>query len=196
MRVLFRSAAGDHVHASDSDGGRILGIIAKMLPREVDAIARTGIEDDPAKTTRDELISAIPIVLKQIEADPALLFSYAISVEAQGGEAPAGQSFTRGSGLSGIRLPDTASDLVYAIWCGPGKCDLVETSIGADGRGKDLRTVDLRNQIELQTSNMGRIRIHRRRVKTQLLQELQRLLAAAQAWPPGDVAKFVPGVRE
>jgi hypothetical protein len=104
---------------------------------------------------------------------------------------PAGQSFARGSGISGIRLPGAAADHVYTISCGPGRCDLVETSIGADGRGTDLRTLDLRSQKELETANLGRIRIHRRRARTRLPQQLQQLLAIIQAWPPGEVAKFV-----
>jgi len=196
MRIVFRSAVGDHIHESDSAGGCILGIVAKTLAPEVDAIARTGIEDDPVTTTRNELMSAIPPVLNRIEADAALLFAYGISVEAHGDQSPAGRSFAQGSGISGIRLPEAASNLVYAIWCGPGQCDLVETLIGADGRANDLRTLDLRNETELQTANMGKIRIHRRRVKTKLPQELQRLLQVAHNWPEGEVAKFMPGLRE
>ena len=196
MRLVFRSAAGDFAHESDNAGGRILGIIAKTLPKEVDAIARTGMKEDPVMTTREVLISAIPAVLKYIESDPVLLFAYATSVEAHGDEPPAGRSFAEGNGVSGIRLPNAGSNLVYAIWCGPGKCDLVETSLGADGRGTDLRTLDLRNEKELQTANMGRIRIYRKRAKTKLPEELHRLLEAAQTWPPGDIAKFVPGLRE
>jgi hypothetical protein len=134
---------------------------------------------------------AIHAVLGRIEADPGLLFAYGISVEAQGDEPPAGQSFARGSGITGIRLPGAAAERVYTIWCGPGRCDLVEAAIGADGRGTDLRTEDLRGEKDLQTANMGRIRIHRRRAKTRLPQELERLLATVQSWPSGEVAKFV-----
>lgn len=191
MRIVFRATDLEYVHQSDSASGRILGVIAKTLPREVAAIAHNGIEDDPEKTTRDELISAIHAVRGRIEADPSLLFAYGISVEAQGDGPPAGQSFARGSGISGIRLPGAAADRVYTIWCGPGQCDLVETALGADGRGTDVRTVDLRAEKELQTANMGRIRIHRRRAKTRLPQELERLLATVEAWPPGELAKFV-----
>jgi hypothetical protein len=193
---MFRSAGRDHIHESDSAGGRILGIIARTLPREVDVIARTGIEDDPVTTTREELISAIPAVLKRIVSYPALLFAFATSFEAHGNEPPAGRSFTGGSGISGIRLPGASSNLVYALRCGPGQCELVETSIGADGRGTNLRTLDLREEQQIQTVNLDRIRIHRKRIKTKLPDELQRLLQAAQTWPPGEVAKFVPGLRD
>jgi hypothetical protein len=51
--------------------------------------------------------------------------------------------------------------------------------------------VDLRSAKDLQTANLGKIRIHRRRVKTRLAQELEGLLTAAQSWPAGEVAKFV-----
>jgi hypothetical protein len=51
--------------------------------------------------------------------------------------------------------------------------------------------MDLRGQSEVQTANMGRIRIHRRRAKTQLPQELERLLATVEGWHPGEVAKFI-----
>jgi hypothetical protein len=191
MQIVFRASNSEYVHQSDSAGGRILAAIAKSLPREAAAIAHNGFEEHPVKTTRDELISALHAVLGRIEADPALLLAYSISVQAQGDETPAGQSFARGSGITGIRLPGASDDRVYTIWCGPGQCDLVETAVGADGRGTELRTVDLRSEKDLQTANMGRIRIHRRRAKTRLPQELERLLAAVQLWPPGEVAKFV-----
>jgi hypothetical protein len=67
---------------------------------------------------------------------------------------------------------------------------MVETVIGPDGRGTDVGIVDLRGQHELQTVNMGRIRIHRRRANAQLPPELERLLSAVRGWPPGEVAKF------
>jgi hypothetical protein len=196
MRIVYRAADAEHVHESDGAGGRILAAIARTLPREVAAIAHSGIEEDPVKTTRDELLAAIRAVLGRIEAEPALLFAYGISVEAQGDEPPARPSFAHGSGLTGIRLPDAAADRVYTIWCGPGRCDLVEAALSADGRGTDVRTVDLRGEKALHTANMGRIRIHRRRSKTRLPQQLERLLAAVQAWPPGGVAKFIQGVHE
>jgi hypothetical protein len=191
MQIVFRAADLEYVHQSDGAGGRILATVAKSLPREVAAIAHNGVEERPEKTTRDELISAIHAVLGRIAADPGLLLAYGISVEAQGDEPPAGQSFARGSGITGIRLPGAPADRVFTIWCGPGQCDLVETAVGADGRGTDLRTVDLRGEKDLQTANMGKIRIHRRRGKTRLPQQLERLLATAQSWPPGEVAKFV-----
>jgi hypothetical protein len=172
-------------------GGPILAVIAKALPQEVAAIAHNGTRRHPAKTTRDELTAAIAAVLARIEADADLLFAYAVSVEAHGDERPAGRSFARGNGVSGIRLPGEPADRVHTIWCGPGRCDMVETAIGPDGRGTEIGAVDIRGQHELQTANMGRIRIHRRRVKTQLPQELERLLAAVRGWPPGEVAKFV-----
>jgi hypothetical protein len=137
------------------------------------------------------LVSAIRAVLRRIDADPALLFAYGVSVEAHGDERPAGRSFARGSGIGGIRLPGAPSDRVYTLWCGPGRCDVVETAVGPDGRGTDVGTVDLRGDRDVLTANMGRIRIHRRRTKTQLPHELERLQAAVQGWPPSEVAKFV-----
>jgi hypothetical protein len=189
MRVVYRSGDAEHVHETDSAGGRILGIIARVLPREVAAIAHNGTRRHPVKTSRDELMSALPAVLARIEADPGLLLGYAVSVEAHGDQSPVG-SFARGSGLSGIRLPDAPSDRVYALWCGPGRCDLEELAIGADGRGTVVGVADVRGGNELRTENMGRIRIHRRPLRTRIVQELGRMLAAVRGWPPGEVCKF------
>lgn len=191
MEIVFQCGRDEHVMNSDSAGGRILAAIAKVLPREVAAIAHNGTVRHPEMTTRDELLTALSAVLGQIESNPALLNAYSVSVKAHGDERPAGKSFGQGSGLSGIRLPESPADRVYAVWCGPGRCDLVEMTIGPDGRGIEQGTVDLRGERELLTANMGPIRIHSRRAKTQLPQELQRLQAAIQGWPPGEVAKFV-----
>jgi hypothetical protein len=190
MQIIFRANGVEYGFESGSSGP-ILAVLAKTLPREVAAIAHNGTPRRPERTTRDELMSAIRAVLDRLAADPGLLFTYGISIEAQGGEPPAGGSFTRGSGVSGIRLPGAPADRVYAIWCSPGRCDLVETAIGPDGRGTDVGCVDLRAQTEVQTANMGSIRIHRRKARTQLSQELGRLLTTVQGWPPGEVEKFV-----
>jgi hypothetical protein len=191
MQIVFQSGENRHVFDSDTAGGRILAAIARTLPQEVAAIAHNGTARHPEMTTRDELLAAIGVVLSQIEADSGLLNAYAVSVKAHGDERPAGKSFGRGSGLSGIRLPDTPADRAYALWCDPGRCDLVEMLIGPDGRGIEQGTVDLRGKRELLTANLGPIRIHARRAKTRLPEELQRLVAAVQAWPAGKVAKFV-----
>ena len=191
MKIVFQSGETKHVFDSDSAGGPILAAIAKALPREVAAIAHNGTARHPEMTTRDELLAAIGAVLGQIEADPALLNAYSVSVKAHGDDRPAAKSFGRGSGLSGIRLPDSPADRVFALWCGPARCDLVEMTIGPDGRGIEQGTVDLRGKRELLTANLGPIRIHSRRAKTRLPQELQRLQEAVERWPPGEVAKFV-----
>jgi len=127
MQIVFRSGELEHGFESDSAGGRILAAIARGLPREVAAIAHNGTERQPELTTQTELQSAIRAVLAQIDSDPALLFGYAVSVDAHGDGSPA--SVSRGNGLSGIRLPGAASDRAFAIWCGPGQCDLVEMRI-------------------------------------------------------------------
>jgi hypothetical protein len=191
MQIVFRSGELEHRFESDSAGGRILAAIAKGLPGEVAAIAHNGTPRHPELTTQAELLSAIGAVLKQIDSAPALLFGYAVSVEAHGDEPPGATSMSRGNGISGIRLPGAAPDRAFAIWCGPGQCDLVEMRIEPDGRGTELGTVDLRGEREVLTANMGRIRVHRKKVKTQLPQELKRLQAAVQSWPGGEIAKFM-----
>jgi len=191
MQIVYRADDVEHGLQTDSAGGPILAAIAKTLPREVAAIAHNGTPQRPEKTTRDELMAAIRAVLRRIEADPGLLFAYGVSVEAHGEERPAGRSFARGCGVSGLRLPGAPADRVYAVWCGPGRCDLVEMAIAPDGRGTEVGTVDLRAEKEVQTVNLGRIRIHRRKAKTQLREELERLLATLQKWPPGEVEKFI-----
>jgi hypothetical protein len=190
MRVVYRAADTEHLHETDGAGGQILGIIARALPREVAAIAHNGTPRRPEKTTRDELASAIRTVQGRIAADPSLLFAYACSVKAHGDDRPAGRQLARGSGISGIRYPDTPADCVYALWCGPGKCDLEEMAIDADGRGTVVGVADVRGEKELLTANMGRIRIHSRSLKTQIVPGLERLLAVVQGWPLGEVCKF------
>jgi len=49
----------------------------------------------------------------------------------------------------------------------------------------------VRGEREVLTANMGRVRIHRRKVKTQLPQELKRLQAVVQSWPAAEIAKFI-----
>jgi hypothetical protein len=190
MRIVYRSGDLEHVHEARSAEGRILGIIAKTLPKEVVAIARNGTEAEPEWTTKDELAAAIRAIQSRLEADPDLLTAFAHSVEAKGDKEPEDEQFKRGSGLSGIRLPDKPSDHVYSLWCGPGKCELEETVIGMNGRGTVVATLDIRGEEELQTENMGRIRIHRKPVKAPIVDEMKWLLAAVESWPAGKVAKF------
>jgi hypothetical protein len=191
MRIVYRAGDVEHGFEADSAGGQILAAIAKALPREIATIAHNGTPRLPEKTTQNELVSAIRAVLRRIDADPALLFAYGVSVEVHGDERPAARSFARGSGVGGIRLRGAPADRVYTLWCGPGRCDLVETAVGPDGRGTDVGTVDVRGERDVLTATMGRIRIHRRRAKTRRPQELERLQAVVRGWPPGEVAKLV-----
>jgi hypothetical protein len=190
MRIVYRSGVLEHVHEARSAEGRILGIIAKTLPQEVAAIAHNGTEAEPEWTTKDDLAAAIRAIQSRLGADPGLLLAFACSVESQGDGEPEDAQFKRGSGFSGIRLPDKPSDHVYSLWCGPGKCDLEESTIGSNGRGTVVATLDIRGEEELQTANMGRIRIHRRPVKVPIVDEMKWLLAAVESWPAGKVAKF------
>lgn len=190
MRIVYRSGALEHVHEARSAEGRILGIIAKTLPQEVAAFAHNGTEAEPVWTTKDALAAAIRAIQSRLEVDPALLLSFACVVESRGDGEPDDLQFKRGSGVSGIRLPDKPADHTYSLWCGPGKCDLEETVIGSNGRGTVGETLDIRSQEELQTANMGRIRIHRRPVKVPIVAEMKWLLEAVESWPTGQVAKY------
>jgi hypothetical protein len=190
MHIVYRSGDLEHVHDARSAEGRILGIIAKTLPKEVVAIAHNGTEAEPEWTTKDELAAAIRAIQSRLEADPNLLFAFASSAEAQGDEQPDDAQFSRGNGVSGIRLPDKPSDHIYNLLCGPGKCDLEETVIGLNGRGTVVATVDIRGKEDLQTANMGRIRIHRKPIKAPIVDEMKWLLEAVESWPAGKVAKY------
>jgi hypothetical protein len=189
MHIAYRSGAAEHAFQMDAACGPILAVIAKTLPREVAAVAQNGTPTRPARTSQGELTVAARAILGQLDADPGLLFAYTVSMEGDGG--PAGRSFGRGSGLSGIRLTGAPPDRAFAVRCGPGQCDLVEIAIGPDGRGTEVGTRDLRGQATLETANVGVLRIHRRKSKTRLREELERLLAAVEGWPRGEVEKVV-----
>ena len=63
MWLMYRQADREHAFACDADGGRILGVIARRLPREVATISDNGTVRHPRMTTRDELAAAVRAVL-------------------------------------------------------------------------------------------------------------------------------------
>ena len=187
MWLVYRQAGHDHAFACDADGGRILGAIARRLPGEVATICDNGTTRHLWMTTRDELAAAVRTVLACLDADPKLLFRYAVTMEVD--PKPSAGQFGRGTALSGVRLADTPADRAYVIDCGPGHCDLKEVAIGTDGRGTVVGLTDLRGRVSVETANVGSLRLHRRASKTGLRGQLADLLAAAEGWPPGPVSK-------
>src|SRR5262245_29094114 len=189
MRIVYRQGNNEHAFGCDADGGRILGVIARSLPAEVATICHNGTARRPATATRDEVVSAARAVLSRLAADPALLFRYAATDEAD--PKPTAGHFSQGAGFSGIRFADTPAGKAYAVKCGPGHCDLEEVAIGPDGRGAVVAVTDLRGRASVETANMGVLRLSRKASRTRLRAELEDLLAAVESWSEGTVEKVM-----
>jgi hypothetical protein len=187
MRYVYRLGGREHTTCYGTDSGSILGRIARQFPREVGAIIGGVTERDSTKTTRDELVLALRAALHCLDTDPGLLFRYAFTTDID--PKPL---FRERTGCSGFRFADTPADRVYALWCGPGFCDLEEKVIGADGRGRVVGVTDVRSRssVETVTEYVGIVKLHRRPSKTKIRDELGQLLAVIETWPAGVIDKW------
>jgi len=78
--------------------------------------------------------------------------------------------------MSGIRIPGD-EDHFYGIQVGINECELLKIAVGSDGKGKTIEREDIRHLQELETANMGTIKIRKRRAASRLLPELKSIKA-------------------
>ncbi len=85
-------------------------------------------------------------------------------------------------GMSGLRLPGDEENW-YSIQAGLDECRLDKMALQSDGTVRVVEQRDLRDEREVQTSNLGPIRIRKRRTKSSLRRgfaEIREFLADLQ----------------
>lgn len=83
------------------------------------------------------------------------------------------------------------SGIWYAIWAGLNECRLDKMAVRPDGTGEVVERRDLRGATELMTANCGRVRIRKRKAKTQLRKRLAEVRAFLESVPGGEVTKVL-----
>jgi hypothetical protein len=99
-----------------------------------------------------------------------------------------GGPFGRGGGVSGIRLPgdDVHRYMIDARW--PNECELVKMAV-EEGQGVIVERRDIRHLKEIETANMGTIKILKRRAASRLRVELESLKEFALAAGDAEIEK-------
>lgn len=96
--------------------------------------------------------------------------------------------FTTG-GTSGFHVP--GDDKHCALWAGLNKLTLEKMSIGEDGKGYVVEVIDLRNEKELLTVEMGLVKFRKRKAKTSLRQGLSKIREFLEQLDSNHVIKIV-----
>jgi hypothetical protein len=127
----------------------------------------------PRSASRVLLLQNLAAVAHEIEID----FEGLTAVYAGTRYDNQGNIFSSGIGaFGGIRLRDK-KDMVYLLQLGVGECHLVEYCLSKQDRPATKPTLDCRNEKSIDTESHGVIRIRRRKIKTNLLEQLRELIA-------------------
>jgi hypothetical protein len=159
-RLDFRFAPADW---------QLLSVMARTHPADLEVIC--GVDDFGVgrEVSTVALRSSVETVLAQLELQGNTL-PYLYGYKFVGGM----WNGNSGSGRTcGIRLG--GDGYYYAIEGGLGRCVLIKSEIGPDGRGRHIGERDIRNVKSIQTDNLGEIRIYRKRKATRLRSLLEQL---------------------
>jgi hypothetical protein len=99
------------------------------------------------------------------------------------------EEFSTG-GQSGFRLPGD-NEHFYALWAGLDECRLQKMATGTDGKGYTVEVRDMRGVEEFQTANCGRVKIRRRREKSDLREGLAEIRAFLTSVDGPEVIKML-----
>jgi hypothetical protein len=139
----------------------------------VDIFERTRVEGA-------RLLAAAKELLSKIEADLARLqYSYSYRDEVLGGG---------GTGMTGgIRI----NGKIYSLKGGNGICPLEEIGIDASGRGYVAKAIDVRGEKVIETENLGRITITKRKKPLTIHRQLADLITFLEQQPDEYIVKSV-----
>lgn len=142
----------------------------------------TGTTPESETVDRKVFVRSLKNVLKLFQNDlDKLPYSYTFLCEDDDDHRSAG------TGIGGIMI----NDKIYHLTGGVGKCDLQEIGLNPDGTGRVINSTDVRGQTALQTDNMGKIRILKRKKNTQFEKHLSDLISIAENSSCISVERFV-----
>jgi hypothetical protein len=167
--LTYRAGDAEYEYRISRADWDLMKSLREHLPEEIGLLFEVPELGAVVNVPTDELRAAADRLEAFFSSHSDLLpYTYQFSCERTGDPYIVPGGFSTG-GMSGLRLP--GDDVhYYFIRAGFDECSLEKSRAGPDGRGVNVDRRDLRGERELLTENMGKIRIRRRRARTELRQ--------------------------
>jgi hypothetical protein len=148
--------------------------LKEVVPEAVDLIADVPISGAGASVKARDLLRAVEQLRERPELFP---YTYRVST-----------AFARGGGISGIRLPGDDVHTYFGDARMSNEGELVKMAPREGGAGIVERR-DIRHVKEIETANMGTVKILRRRAASRLRAEMEAIKEFAAAAGDGEIEK-------
>jgi hypothetical protein len=171
MKVTFRGASSCHVlifSGSDNIVWQVFSPSETGLPHYRFLELLGYCYEREQIYSREELLQAAREFEAVLERE-RVRFPYHYSYEMGIGEL-----HSKGSGgVGGFHIDGKT----HSIWGGAGVCYLKEMGIGPDGRGYDVKKIDIREKKRIETDDFGTIKVFRRKLKLSIFESIQALIS-------------------